>query len=256
VTKAKILHKDISSGNILIVGDAGILIDWELCRRIDTETARSYEKTVSLFTFSTIAWSDCLVYQGTYQFVSARLLLNTTQEHVHNVGDDLESFVHVLTWAAIKYASNELTPANRSHHLKNFDSVQYAAFSKVEFFQRDMLAIESIGLKQQPLSAVLEAIYTGFGHRYGSLEHKKLKKLNQQAAEAELEKLETHDWLYNTLRDALEDSEWKAATDGRVNQEVLEDDKYLTNRQKNRKKSMIPEYEEELNSNAKRSRRG
>jgi len=174
---------------------------------------------------------------------------------VHNVGDDLESFVHVLTWAAIKYAQNDLTPSNRTRHLRKFDSI-FGGDDKAEFFKMDMVAIESIGLKQEPLSAVLEAIYTGFGHRYGSLEHKKLKKSNKQAAEAELEKLETHDWLYNTLRNALEDSEWKAATDGRVDQEVLEDDKYLTNRQKNRKKSMIPEYEDELNSNAKRSRRG
>jgi len=44
--KAKILHRDISAGNILIVGDGGILIDWELCRRIGSEAARSYEKTV------------------------------------------------------------------------------------------------------------------------------------------------------------------------------------------------------------------
>jgi len=174
---------------------------------------------------------------------------------VHNVGDDLESFVHVLTWAAIKYARNDLTPVNRTRHLRKFDSI-FGGDDKAEFIGMGMTAIVRIGLNRKPFSAVLKAIYSGFGHRYGSTEQLKLEDEDEAAAEAELKKLETHDWLYNILRNALEDSEWKAATDGRVDQEVLEDDKYLTNRQKSRKKSMIPEYEEELNSNAKRSRRG
>lgn len=51
MTKAKILHRDVSPGNILIVGEKGILIDWELCKRIvqGPEDARSYEKTVGLY---------------------------------------------------------------------------------------------------------------------------------------------------------------------------------------------------------------
>ena len=51
VTKAKILHGDVSSGNIVIVGEKGILIDWELCKRIgqSPQDMRSYEKTVDLY---------------------------------------------------------------------------------------------------------------------------------------------------------------------------------------------------------------
>jgi hypothetical protein len=53
-TKAKILHRDISLGNIMIMGEDGMLIDWELSKRIDQEggpsTARSEEKTVGLVT--------------------------------------------------------------------------------------------------------------------------------------------------------------------------------------------------------------
>ena len=50
-TKANILHRDISLGNIMIMGDDGMLIDWELSKRIDQEgTAQSEEKTVSLVT--------------------------------------------------------------------------------------------------------------------------------------------------------------------------------------------------------------
>jgi hypothetical protein len=46
-TKAKILHSGISLGNIMIMGEDGMLIDWELSKRIDQEgssTARSEEK--------------------------------------------------------------------------------------------------------------------------------------------------------------------------------------------------------------------
>jgi len=51
VVKAKILHRDVSPGNIVIVGEKGILIDWELCKRIgqSSQDARSYEKTVGLY---------------------------------------------------------------------------------------------------------------------------------------------------------------------------------------------------------------
>ena len=50
-TRAKILHRDISLGNIVMMGEDGMLIDWELSKRMDQGlSARSEEKTVSLFT--------------------------------------------------------------------------------------------------------------------------------------------------------------------------------------------------------------
>jgi RIO-like serine/threonine protein kinase len=49
-TKAKILHRDISVGNILITPDGnGILIDWELSKDLTAKTeARLNERTVCL----------------------------------------------------------------------------------------------------------------------------------------------------------------------------------------------------------------
>jgi len=173
---------------------------------------------------------------------------------VHNVGDDLESFVHVLTWAAIKYARNDLGAEERTHFLKGFDSI-YGGVHKEALLRQDMSAIVHLGLDQRPFSAVLETIYSGFGHRYGSMEQLKLKGNDKAAAEAELKKLETHDWLHNVLQQALKDDGWKAAQDGRVYQDIIVDDRHLTERQKNRRKSLIPEYKEELNSSGKCSRR-
>ena len=51
--KAKILHRDISCGNILIDKNGrGLLIDWDMCKRLDNEHAnktRQSERTVHPF---------------------------------------------------------------------------------------------------------------------------------------------------------------------------------------------------------------
>lgn len=123
---------------------------------------------------------------------------------------------------------------------------------KAEFFRLDSAAIMEIGIEQEPLSMVLEDIFSGFGHRYRSLAQSKLKKEDQKAAEAEVEKLETHNWLLGVLEEALENKEWRDARDGRVDQDIL-NDRPLTVAQRKRK-SMLPEYKEERGSDSKRSR--
>ncbi|KAF9268459.1 hypothetical protein L218DRAFT_1047548 [Marasmius fiardii PR-910] len=87
VEKANILRRDISPGNILITRTkedkpAGILIDWELSKDGDVKGPRSDNLT------------------GTWQFISARLLMKKAFEHLS--GDDLESFVYVIGWLAAR----------------------------------------------------------------------------------------------------------------------------------------------------------
>jgi serine/threonine protein kinase len=59
-TKAKILHRDISMGNILITSDGnGILIDWELSKDLSAKTeVRVNERTVCVkaFFLFVISW--------------------------------------------------------------------------------------------------------------------------------------------------------------------------------------------------------
>jgi hypothetical protein len=198
-------------------------------------------------------WLD-LPSQGTFQFISARLLINETLGH--RVGDDLESFVHVLTWIAIKYARNRLTAPERTWLLKKFDfSIGgVGGLDKAAFLRSDSASVMEINLQQEPLSIVLEDIFSGFGHRYRSLAQRKLERSDKKAAEAEVEKLETHDWLLGVLGEALKNKEWRDARDGRVDQDIL-DDRSLTEGQRKRK-SMLAEYNEERGSGSKRSRRG
>jgi hypothetical protein len=140
--------------------------------------------------------------------------------------------------------------------LKKFDSSigGVGGGDKAEFLGGDSASIMRLGLEQEPLSMVLEDIFTGFGHRYLSTEQTKLKRRNAKAAEAEVEKLETHDWLLGVLEEALKNKEWRDARDERVDQDTL-DDMSLTEGQRKRK-SMLSEYNEERGSGSKRSRRG
>ncbi|KIJ04855.1 hypothetical protein PAXINDRAFT_27092, partial [Paxillus involutus ATCC 200175] len=79
-----LLHCDISPGNIILTDDGkGLLIDWELAKKVDENAAKRRERT------------------GTWQFMSALLLRNPGIKHT--LQDDIKSFLHVLVWTNIKY---------------------------------------------------------------------------------------------------------------------------------------------------------
>ncbi|ESK86363.1 hypothetical protein Moror_5010, partial [Moniliophthora roreri MCA 2997] len=105
--EAKILHRDISSGNILISedGKSGFLIDWDFSKPVvDRETPRQHERT------------------GTWQFMSAKLLLGKAT--CHKRADDLESFFHVLCWVLLKHGPHSLTATKVVERLnQNYDYV-------------------------------------------------------------------------------------------------------------------------------------
>ncbi|KAH9933263.1 hypothetical protein B0H21DRAFT_835281 [Amylocystis lapponica] len=105
VEKANILHRDISAGNILVIykkdsdGDVipyGLLNDWELSKELPTPmpdsdtsqrpSARQPDRT------------------GTWQFMSAASLNDATKQMI--VQDDLESFLYVLLYFALRFLPN------------------------------------------------------------------------------------------------------------------------------------------------------
>ncbi|KAK7041730.1 hypothetical protein VNI00_009019 [Paramarasmius palmivorus] len=89
--KAGVLHRDISVGNILITNDGeGLLIDWEFSKFIESESPRTVERV------------------GTWQFMSARILHYRPGEVEHVLGDDLESFYHVLCWLVLMHGCHGL----------------------------------------------------------------------------------------------------------------------------------------------------
>ncbi|KAI0066541.1 hypothetical protein BV25DRAFT_1397382, partial [Artomyces pyxidatus] len=95
VTDAMVLHRDISAGNILFDKDGkGVLIDWDMSKIIDPAVADNRRQS----------WRT-----GTWQFISAARLLNP--DKVHEVSDDLESFVHVLLYHLLLYRRTSFTDA-------------------------------------------------------------------------------------------------------------------------------------------------
>ncbi|KAI9464392.1 hypothetical protein F5148DRAFT_982169, partial [Russula earlei] len=82
--KAKILHQDVSTGNILIAPDrSGLLIDWDMSKRMDVTQQRQHSCT------------------GTWQFISTGLLLHP-HARSHQISDDIESFYWVLIYIVMK----------------------------------------------------------------------------------------------------------------------------------------------------------
>ncbi|VDC00968.1 unnamed protein product [Peniophora sp. CBMAI 1063] len=82
----KILHRDISIGNVLIGKDGrGLLIDWDMCKRTDaTKSPRRPWRT------------------GTWQFISVELLMKPN-DTTHRLRDDLESIFWLLLYVVLRY---------------------------------------------------------------------------------------------------------------------------------------------------------
>ncbi|KAF5339940.1 hypothetical protein D9757_014437 [Collybiopsis confluens] len=114
---AHILHRDISVGNIILCQGRGYLIDWERAKDINDKSPRTNSRT------------------GTWQFLSRRLL--SQQNHIHEIRDDLESFVFVVAYTAIRYAKNTLPPHKRLYLLQQFNqdenNATYSRESLVKF---------------------------------------------------------------------------------------------------------------------------
>ncbi|KAI5120905.1 hypothetical protein M0805_003005, partial [Coniferiporia weirii] len=100
---AGILHRDISPGNIMITKDGrGFLIDWDLSKEVDEEKAVRHGRT------------------GTWQFISAALLQDKRGKK-HTYADDLESFLHVLTYVCVRYTASTYTGDDLGNYLAMFD---------------------------------------------------------------------------------------------------------------------------------------
>ncbi|KAL5504841.1 hypothetical protein ACEPAH_7504 [Sanghuangporus vaninii] len=97
--KTAILHRDICPRNILIMGDGtGGLIDWDLCRHTKQSQSRRPVRT---------------------QFISGALLKDRGTKD-HDYVDDLESFLHTLTFTLIRF-SGSLHDENITYFLEGFN---------------------------------------------------------------------------------------------------------------------------------------
>ncbi|KAL0566664.1 hypothetical protein V5O48_015341 [Marasmius crinis-equi] len=128
---ARVLHRDISIGNILIYDKGGLLIDWEFSKHVDLpKEARITERT------------------GTWQFMSARILQAPLDDPlVHTVIDDRESFFHVICYVALQYVKHDYNDAVLPNLIRDIYSYQpdkngSAGFLKAKAMRSKTLATE------------------------------------------------------------------------------------------------------------------
>ncbi|TCD60476.1 hypothetical protein EIP91_010024 [Steccherinum ochraceum] len=113
-TLAKILHRDISDGNIVLYEPSpgaplrALLIDWDLCKYLDDLDKKPTQKSRS----------------GTWRFISA-MLLNYPLK-ANELADDLESFYHLLILFALRYHDNDQKRPNETRQvLESYDEYYY-----------------------------------------------------------------------------------------------------------------------------------
>ncbi|KAI0273344.1 hypothetical protein BC834DRAFT_1037998 [Gloeopeniophorella convolvens] len=108
--RTRILHRDISAGNILITRSGrGILIDWDLSKKVTTDD-KGKPRRVSR--------------TGTWQFISVGLLLDPLHKS-HELSDDLESFFWVLLYQILRFRmSDDLKEFYRRRIRQVFDQYE------------------------------------------------------------------------------------------------------------------------------------
>ncbi|KAG6858864.1 hypothetical protein C0995_013334 [Termitomyces sp. Mi166 len=247
---AKVLHRDISNGNIMFKRDKGnrdkvqgYLIDWDLSLDLALVDAGSAEAQPER--------------TGTWQFLAIRLLESDQGEPVvQDRIDDVESFYHLLLWMALRYTAHTLTPWNLTVLLhQNFDasyqdpetgeySIGNARSANMEsdsLIKKACFANAGIELVLQRMRRVLCERYTdpkvSFKNDTDSVTQC-LHEAVEVAREAYLKRLENPQWLPDLLREVLDNKEidWEANR-GRVNHKLMKPPKFATSNLKRKTES-------------------
>ncbi|KAK7044110.1 hypothetical protein VNI00_007827 [Paramarasmius palmivorus] len=198
--KARILHRDISPGNMIVTdGGEGLLIDWELSRPLDGGKGKEFRRV------------------GTWEFISADVLLRQSREANQCLADDLESFYHVLCWLTLTRGQHGLTAKEveaqitRSYHFRNGATEHKATggtYKMIDFVSLRYMQTQA-KLPLGPLATLIYDLENVFRFRYI------VYATPETFPEAEdlttvtknLGKLESSDWFLGKFRLALREKD-------------------------------------------------
>jgi serine/threonine protein kinase len=233
--KAGVLHRDISIGNILIVNGRGILIDWDLSKRLKTRSSpvnddrsdkvRQPTRTVSTVVSHPILLSLILSsLQGTWQFMSAALVKDRNAPHTFV--DDIESFFYVILWLSLMYSPSSMSPSDLTAFIQTvLDPKQYegtGGSAKADFLM-GRSALRGLTFEgRESLPLLLNNLATLFAARYEPEPSEEEKALLSQHAgtalvahllawkhQERLRWLESHDYVTNLLTRSIQDvADW------------------------------------------------
>ncbi|KAH8917571.1 hypothetical protein BT69DRAFT_1354619 [Atractiella rhizophila] len=241
-SRLKMLHRDISFGNILLgpIEESPNGFFWEFAKK-EINPDNSRERT------------------GTYEFMSRRLLedIGSTQCIRHEPKDDIESFVYVLAWTVLSHAQSELPDETCLDLLRPFDRMQNNARTtatgrkaiitggvddlKLSSNQlRDVLGkiFRSLSDRLVPRADIVERILDDLqseGETDESTEERtertieerteemrqKMRKRANKKADRRIKRMTTHKFMSQVLLDALKDEEgiWKSQKDNAVSRD-------------------------------------
>lgn len=171
------------------------------------------------------------------------------EQNLHDVGDDLESFLYVLAWVAARYAPNEMSDVKRTSFMNSYD---YNPASDPGYMKRAVLVagaltISEIKINQPRFKQLLSDLWKAFACRYRDQSEFDCGMHTQGLISRKqlLDRLETHDWMIDQLHEALKDDTWRTAQDPFVHHTIHNwSDDLLTAGQLKRKTDMLWQYPE------------
>ena len=172
-------------------------------------------------------------------------LLQSTDDAIHNVADDIQSFIHVLMWTAAKHAPNKMTVNQRSTFLQRFDyHAVESAQGKIDFYGRGPSAVNDLRLDTRPFSGLLTLLVT---FAWYSIDHDRtwvdiLREAGLDLPDSEVEtrisRLRSHEWMAETLESMLRSEDWRQTKDEAVEHPIGVDEPDPSRSEKRRKASM------------------
>ncbi|KAI9459737.1 hypothetical protein F5148DRAFT_1150810 [Russula earlei] len=201
--KAKILHRDVSAGNILIAPDrSGLLIDWDMSKRMDVTRQRQPSRT------------------GTWQFISTGLLLHPHAQS-HQISDDIESFYWVLIYIVMKcrHSVIEGQSQDMQHVFDGYrdvddDGVIRGGDGKLSFLHKLILHLDSFGFVPEPCRQIIEELCTLLKTFYDDINPKSIMPEPQEERNVQMEVKDAHkklcssEWVLNLITWNLESKNW------------------------------------------------
>ncbi|KAI0318543.1 hypothetical protein OF83DRAFT_1115360 [Amylostereum chailletii] len=188
--KLNVLHGDISSENILITDDGhGLLIDWELA--FDASIGRR----------------SCVI--GTWQFVSSRRM-DDFESTKHLLSDDLESFLHVLTYIIVHHRPTGvrelLGDIGDVYHLGLEDGSPYmiARYKHSFLVGCTFSPKDFLGYLPKPLTEMLSSLRRLFNHGL----YAEIGYVTKQERKSARTALRTPTRVLKLFNDALKAREW------------------------------------------------